>query len=243
MALLKEAGIETHFIHREGSETRLNFLIVEKNGDSTIVADQGVSVSPAELTELINEMNRIIGESDELILSGDLSNCQTIDVYDQLFACVRAKRLKTFVDTSGPSLLRCLAESPYMIKPNLAELSEIVGKHLEMENNAIKSAIDSLERYAIEIIAVSLGGAGSFVRAGDKYYRVFPPHVPVANTIGCGDAYLAGFTYGDSVHMKMEELIRFATAVSAATAESCSSVGFDVERAKSLIPNVVVKRL
>ena len=41
----------------------------------------------------------------------------------------------------------------------------------------------------------------------------------------------------------MEQTLRFATAISAATAESESSVGFNLQRAQELMPMVTIKKI
>ena len=104
-------------------------------------------------------------------------------------------------------------------------------------------AFNSLSRYLVHIIAVSLGGDGSIVKTPEGFYRVHPPRVNVCNTIGCGDCYLAGFVYGLSKGFPMEETLRTATAVSAATAESQLSVGYDPARANAVRSQGTIEKL
>lgn len=243
ISLLEEAGVITRFVHQDGAETRTNCLIVEDTGDCTIIADQGVPLRNGEWTALLALMDKEVMPGDQLILSGDFSNCHDFNVYEELFGQFRQRDLKVFVDTSGPSLTRCLAESPYMIKPNVDELSFLCGKDIPVDDAAIMAAIDSLDGYGVPVIAVSMGGNGSLTKAGGVFYRAYPPKVKVANTIGCGDSFLAGFVHGDAAEMEIEDILRTATAVSAATAESSSSVGFDAARARELEERVTVRRL
>lgn len=130
-----------------------------------------------------------------------------------------------------------------MIKPNLDELSTLAGYSIPEDDTSIIKAIDSLDRYGVEIIAVSLGGNGSIVKTPEGVYRVHPPKVDVINTIGCGDCYLAGFVYGLSKGYDMEETIRTATGVSAATAESQLSAGYDYSRAMELKNQVTIEKI
>ncbi len=118
----------------------------------------------------------------------------------------------------------------------------LLGRRLVSDSDLI-GAIRELDRYRIEVIAVSLGGEGSIVRAGDQLFRVRPPKVNVYNTVGCGDCYLGGLLHGFERGMNIEDTLRYATAVSAATAESALSVFFDVARAEELLDQVDVRRI
>jgi 1-phosphofructokinase family hexose kinase len=243
--MLAKAGVETRFVQRieNGAETRTNYLIVERSGDCSIIADQGAPLREEDWRDLLELMDHDIMTGDCLVLSGDFSNSPAINIYDRLFARFRERGLKVFVDTSGPSLKRCVAESPYMIKPNLDELSTLCSKAIPLDDDAIMEAVHSLAKCNIPVVAVSLGSEGSLVRADGAFYRIRPPKVAVANTIGCGDSFLAGFVYGFAKGLPFERVLRIATAISAATAESDSSVGFDPIRAEELEGLVAVRRL
>lgn len=81
------------------------------------------------------------------------------------------------------------------------------------------------------------------VRYGDEVYRVAPLSVQVENTIGCGDAFLSGLVYGFSEQLPIIEILKLAAGVSAATAESKLTVGFDYDRAMELRGKAVVEKI
>ncbi len=243
--MLKDYGIHVHFQHyTEGSrETRTNYLLIEDTTDCTIAAESGVRLEEQELSDLLEKMDKIILPGDYLILSGDASNSPDPSIYNKILHAFRERRLKVFLDTSGKSLKECIQEGPYMIKPNLDELSTLAGYAVPNHDDSIIKAIRSLEPYKVEVIAVSLGGDGSIVRTGDGFYRIHPPKVDVHNTIGCGDCFLAGFVYGTANGYSTEDTLRIATAVSAAPAESKISVGYDLSRAMELKSMVTIEKI
>ena len=243
--MLSDYGIDDRFNQYMGDsrETRTNYLLIEDSTDCTIVAESGVTLTQKELDELLSTMKEAIRPGDYLIFSGDASNSPDPSIYNKILHIFRERDLKFFLDTSGASLKECIQESPYMIKPNLDELSTLAGYSIPEDDASIIEAIDSLDRYGVEIIAVSLGGAGSIVKTPEGVYRVHPPKVDVINTIGCGDCYLAGFVYGLSKGYDMEETIRTATGVSAATAESQLSAGYDYCRAMELKSQVTIEKI
>lgn len=240
--MLSETGINVQFIHREELESRINYILIEDNGDCSTFASGGVYLDKESIDELINLMVPKMKKNDSLILSGDTSNCFDPCVYNYIINKLKQLDLKIYFDASGPTLKECLNESPYLIKPNLDELSQLCSRELRTDQDVI-DAITSLDRHHINIIAVSLGENGSIVKYANSLYRAVPPKVSVLNTIGCGDCYLSGIVYGMEKQYDMAQTLRFATAISAATAESEFSVGFSLQRAQELIPMVTIKKL
>lgn len=245
VSILQENGIKTGFIQKPEGNTRTNYLLIEDSTDCTIIADKGVTLSDSILLELKEKMLSMIQEGDMLILSGDASNCTNPQIYNELLAALQSKRLKVFLDTSGQSLSECIKTSPFLIKPNLDELASLCGVGMETldSDERIISAMQSLEAYGIDVIAVSLGGDGSIVMQGGTVYRAYPPQVKVFNTIGCGDCFLSGLVAGFSDQLELEDTLRLATAISAATAECSGSVGFDKKRAEELYRQVRIEKL
>lgn len=243
--MLKKSGVRECFNHfTEGkSESRTNYLLIENGHDCTIIAESGVKLTEHEVSAMLRTMNQLLTHGDYLILSGDASNSPDAAIYNRIIRFFSNKNLKIFMDTSGPSLKESLLDSPYMIKPNLDELSYLCGQQIPNTDADIIAAIHSLDEYRISVIAVSLGESGSLIKTPEGFFRARPPKVCVANTIGCGDCFLAGYVSGLSRGLKTEEIIRHATAASAATAESTLSAGFDLNRAEELKKLITVNKL
>lgn len=243
LKLLESYGIQTKFLHhKEGADSRTNFLLIEENGDCSILASKGIMLSTEDIEQIIQLLSENVQEHDFLILSGDAANCPDANVYNTIMRCLSNKHLKVFLDTSGATLRQCLTESPYLIKPNLDELSSLVDFPLDNDRDII-SAIETLGQYHIDIIAVSLGGDGSIVKTPEGIYKVIPPNVSTINTIGCGDCFLSGLIYGLHQHLEVEDTLRIATSASAATAECSTSVGFDPDRSRELMSQVNIIKL
>ncbi|WP_173020120.1 MULTISPECIES: 1-phosphofructokinase family hexose kinase [unclassified Eubacterium (in: firmicutes)] len=240
--LLRQENVHPEFVYAKQPESRTCYLVVEDSGDSTLISEKGPVANEGQVAELFSLMDKSIQEGDYLVLSGDSSNFSDPLIYNHVLDRMADKKLKVFLDTSGSSFKECIQKSPYLIKPNVEELQELVGRKVESEKDIIE-AIRQLDKYRIEIIAVSMGKRGSVVKIGDRFYRARPPKVNVFNTIGCGDCFLAGLVFGTEQGYKPEQLLRFATAVSASTAESPLSFGFNVERAKQLMPLVTIMKI
>ncbi|TCL77021.1 fructose-1-phosphate kinase [Hydrogenispora ethanolica] len=240
---LRRYDLDVAFLHRKNENSRTNYLFVEKSNDCTIVAEKGVSLVKEDLDEIVALLKEKTAPGDDLVISGDASNYSDPLVYNEILEHLKDKRLKIFLDTSGPTLLKCIEVAPFLIKPNLDELSLLCGKKIAGDDQSVLAALQSLDRYQVEIIAVSLGKDGSIVKCPQGIFKAIPPRVNVCNTIGCGDSYLAGLIYGFNAGAPIEQIIKTATAVSAATAESSLSVGFDPARADQLIAQCQVKKI
>ncbi len=240
---LQKYALDVAFIHRKEENSRTNYLLVEKNNDCTIVAEKGVMLTPRDLEEMVALLKERMAPGDYFVLSGDASNYANPFVYNEILEQLKDKRLKIFLDTSGPTLLKCIEVAPFLIKPNLDELSLLCGAKIDCNAESVLNALQALNKYRVEIIAVSLGKDGSIVKCPQGVYKATPPRVNVSNTIGCGDSYLAGLIYGFNAGEPIEQIIKIATAVSAATAESSLSVGFDTQRANELIDKCQVQKI
>lgn len=242
LQLLREGNVNPEFIYEEEPESRTCYLVVEDSGDSTLISEKGPVPTEKQIAMLYDRMDREIREGDYLVLSGDCSNFADPFIYNKILDRMAGKNLKVFVDTSGSSFRECVRKSPYLIKPNIEELAELTGEEINTVEDIVE-AVRKLDPYHIEVIAVSMGKDGSVLKMKDRFFRARPPKVNVFNTIGCGDCYLAGLIYGTERGYEAEELLRFATAVSASTAESPLSFGFDMERAKAFMPLVTVTEI
>ena len=244
--LVSEAGVTPRFVHGEvgaDRDSRTNYVIMEQSGSATIISEHGVDLADPEIDSVLDALGVHTEEGDILVFSGDVSNAPDPYIYSRFIEATRHLGVRAFVDASGPALRRALDAAPFLIKPNRYELAEVTGIEIKSEPDALR-AINTLERYGIENIALSLGAEGSIVRFGDSQtLRAIPPGIPVRNQAGCGDAFLAGLALGFSRGWEAERMLRLATAVSAATAASPLTVGFDKEYADSLFERVQITAL
>ena len=91
---------------------------------------------------------------------------------------------------------RALPYHPFLVKPNLEELEEIVGKKLD-GLSAIEIAAQQMQQLGARNALVSLGGEGALLideKGHAHHHRA--PKGKVLNTVGAGDSMVAGFLAG-----------------------------------------------
>jgi fructose-1-phosphate kinase PfkB-like protein len=163
-------------------------------------------------------------------------------IYTRLSREAGALGARVALDASGPHLAEGIKSKPFLIKPNFEELSYLSGRELAGEAE-ILSALVELRKAGISMIAMTWGSNGAYFAYGDRIDHIEPIKVHSVNETGCGDAYLAAILAGLTQGMDTHEMLAMAAAVSAATAESELTAGFDSERARTLQKQARVTRL
>ncbi|HCT91038.1 MAG TPA: 1-phosphofructokinase [Lachnospiraceae bacterium] len=239
---LKNEYIDLGFLHYPSGNSRVNYAVVEENGCCTLLSERGKMITREECEALLEKMDRAVKPGDILVLSGDASNTEIPLFYIEVMDRFADRNVRFLLDSSSENLIESLKRKPYMIKPNEDELGQILGRRIESDQ-AVREGIAELAGMGIECIAVTCGGRGSYVWYQEELYRIHPMEVRVINTIGCGDAFLSGMAYGFDQGLPFTETLAYAAAVSSATAESNSTVGFELERALDLKNRVHIEKL
>ncbi|AEF18231.1 1-phosphofructokinase [Thermoanaerobacterium xylanolyticum LX-11] len=242
--VLSELGIKFNFVQIK-NDIRTNIKIVDEIRHTyTDINEAGPDVSRGEIEKLILSINEHADLSDVIVLSGSLLPNMDKDFYRQIIEKVSGKGVKVILDADGDALKLGVEGKPYMIKPNIHELRRMTGKNLESVDEIIEEGMRIIES-GISIVAVSMGGSGSIVVTKEKAYKVNPIKVQVKGTVGAGDAYVAGFAYGLSKDLPIEEAIKMASSASTSVimregTKACSLK--DVEELKEKVEIEVIER-
>lgn len=207
--LLKEKGIPFEGLPIRES-TRINVKILF-HGVTELNA-KGPALTEKEKESVLRYFDRL-SEEDTLVISGSVPPSFPCDVY----ACIMERtRARVVLDSSGMALRTALPYRPHLVKPNESELKEVLGvpagEALDVERGA-----KALREMGAQNVLVSLGEKGALLLCEDGTILRRPAPVGEAkNTVGAGDAMLAGFLYGEK--LGYEEALRFAVAAGSATA-------------------------
>ena len=135
-----------------------------------------------------------------------------------------------------------LAEKPDMIKPNKAELSEIVGKNLISDSQILEAARE-LVAQGVGLAAVSMGADGAFFVTNDVVLRGRAPKVSVVSTAGAGDAMMAALAHYTAAGCSLEETARRSLAVASASVMCDGSQPAELDKILPLIDRVIIDRV
>jgi len=189
--LLDEEGVPFRFTPIE-RETRTNFIITDsKTWRQTRIDAPGPRISSKELERFYRKLREIHPVPDLIVASGSVPPGIPADVYDNIVTEARGLGVRAFLDSAGEWLREGIKARPYLIKPNVHEAEELLGRELPTEADIIEAAL-SLVEAGIEVVVISRGGDGIIAATRGKIVKAIPPPLKVASAVGAGDCTLAG---------------------------------------------------
>jgi len=214
-------GIPNEFVRVPG-ETRVTANIMEIGSpETTEVLENGFAVTEADTERFLAVFGKrlnAMNESDFVVISGSACVGCPDDIYNVLIGTAKDRGIRTVLDTSGERLKRGVSAEPFMIKPNLNELRYLTGINIPAEKpdaqcaplRIVKEAAAGLVRGGTEYVCVTMGADGAVVACRDGVYREPAERITPKRTVGCGDAFTAGFVKGLYDIMKPQECLKYA---------------------------------
>lgn len=194
--------------------TRVNVKITDPVLDQvTDINFPGLSPLPADLVRLIETIDAQCDDTDWFVLSGSVPAGVPSHVYADLVKRLRGRGKRVVLDTSGAPLAEAVACAPDIVKPNIDELGELVGRPLSGHAEVIAAARALIEG-GIGLVAVSMGADGALFVERDTVVLATPPSIEVKSTVGAGDAMVAGIVTGTLRGLDLAACARLATGFS-----------------------------
>ena len=237
--MLEQQGIRASFI-QTGVSTRTNLKILDPDrGITTDINEPGAAVPPALLQKICSFVRTAVKQGDVCVLAGSLPDGIPQDAYRTLTELCHEMGAYVVLDADGEALRRGLAAGPDLIKPNEEELSRLLGRPLAGRGEVLEAA-RQIRREGVGAVCVTMGGAG-IIWCGKNCLRARGLSVPVASTVGAGDATVAALVYGRCTGMTEEETLRLAIAAGAANVTTEGTVPADLPLIKQLEKQVVIE--
>ncbi|MCR4426514.1 MAG: 1-phosphofructokinase family hexose kinase [Firmicutes bacterium] len=188
---LETLGIITDFAWI-GGDTRETVTVLDPvSGMQTRLMEIGPVVTEDDVRSLEAKVRAMAAGADVITLGGRLPEGAPPDLYRRILDIVRQMGAPVILDAHGLSLRLALGASPFLIKPNQAELAELVERPIGGPEDAVQAALE-IQEDGVECVVVSLGSQGAVAVCADGAFRVYPLVVKVVNTVGCGDSLVAG---------------------------------------------------
>lgn len=228
-------------------ETRNAIAIMHDHDTHTEIIENGPEISDEEVSYLLEKIrNYSVTKKLKLICISGSINSKNQKIYLEMLHFIRTEisaEIPVFMDVSGEQLLSLLKSKevkPTFIKPNIHELSEIVGKEIPTKALAKQQLMNPFFD-GIDYVMISCGKEGAICKSENNFYDIQIPEIPVINTTGSGDATVGGFAYAIENSFSLEDSLRFAMACGMSNAQH-GEVGFiNKEDVDLFADQVVVK--
>ena len=239
---LDRAGI-AHDLTESGVESRCCLNIVDAStGLQTELLEPGPRVPEEAVDDLMARFSSVCPRCRVVAVSGSLPPGVPAEFYLGLVAVGRGCGASIILDTGGVGLKAALPAKPDVIKHNLEELGELVGRPVSGRDDVLEAA-GRLVAGGVGLAVVSMGPEGALFYSRDEIFAAAPPKIDPVNTVGCGDSLVAGLAFGLYERRTLEETARLAIAVSAAGAMAQETGGLDPAVLETTLPLVTVTRL
>ncbi|MDF0541245.1 1-phosphofructokinase [Sphingobium sp. H39-3-25] len=210
-ALMAAKGIGDTFVRVTGA-SRTNIKLVDAQ-ETTDINLPGFDADAGAIATVARTLKQHATPGSLMVLAGSLPGGIDPDCYAALLADLVPMGAKVLLDASGPALRAALdgPALPWAIKPNVAELAELVGHPLECITDVVAAASD-LHQRGIDLVAVSMGAEGALFLNAQGAVRASLPPVTRGSTVGAGDAMVAGIAAALSEGGDLERIARLASA-------------------------------
>ena len=214
---LQNKGVRNDFISVERGMTRINVKV--KGREETEINGMGPQVPAIAVQVLQIQMERL-KPGDILVLSGSIPKTMPENIYEKLTARLADRGVLVVVDTSGEGLVSTLKYKPFLIKPNHHELGELFDVKISDKETAAFYA-QKLQQMGAKNVLISMAGNGAILLDEKGHvYTCDSPKGIVKNSVGAGDAMVAGFLAEYLESQNYETAFYFGVAAGSASAFS-----------------------
>ena len=239
-SLLDREGVPFTFAWTKG-RARENYKFIDRRAMLTEVNDVGEAVPNEKLEEVLSMVRMLSSHSQVAVLSGGLPRDTSPSFYAELVRAVDDNCLK-IVDASGPRMFAALNEGVDLVKPNIDELEDAIGKPIESKEDMLAGCYELIGRGAKRVL-LSLGKNGAVITDGRENYFCKSMNVAVNSTVGAGDGMVAAAAVKLEKGAPLPEILRAGVAAGTATVMAVGQTSFTKEKYNELFSTLRVKRI
>ena len=237
---LDREGIPFSFVWNSG-RVRENYKCIDKKSMLTEINDIGAQVPPEKLAELLQAVRNFSSRSDVTVISGGLPRGVDTAYYREVFRAVDPRSLKV-ADAEGAKLFSALEAGIDLVKPNLEELEETLGRKFVDKDDMLAACRELLDRGA-RIVLLSLGKDGAVITDGSKNYYCRSINVAVNSTVGAGDGMVAAASLMLQQGADLPDILRSGVAAGTATVTTFGTISFLKSKYEEILGSLVVTEL
>lgn len=234
--------IKEQFIEVEGNTRMCINITDQKNNTTTEILEDGPDILKKEIKSFLQRYEILIEKADIVTASGSLPPGLPVNFYKTLSDYSNDKNTRFLLDTSGEYLKKGIAGKPYLIKPNEEEIKSLF-KINDNKFESYKKVLRRLKDKGVKIPIISLGKKGSYALVENKVYHFTPPKVKPLNTVGSGDAFIAGCAIGLKREYHVIDSIKLGMACGVANTQFFKTGIVSKDLVEKLVEEIIIKKV
>ncbi len=229
---------QLHDVRIDG-ETRINVTLQQQQPRAQFeVSGIGPTLNASALQQVTDMVLRLAGNGYAVLTGSRMPGVPT-DYYAEMVNALRRQGARTVIDAQGEMLAQAVAARPFLIKPNRAELEQLIQRRLD-NPRAVVEAAQAVCDQGVEWVCVSLGADGAVLVSEEQAVLGVAPHVKVASTVGAGDSMVGALVHAFSRGDTPEDALRLALACGSGTAAQPGTELFDPRALPDLLSRTQV---
>jgi 6-phosphofructokinase 2 len=241
--LVEREGIDS-LVTPSHVETRENFTAYEETtGEQYRFVLPGSALHRAEWEAVLHKLTTLPEKPKFVVASGSVPPGVPEDFFARVARQAKQLGAQCVIDTSGSALKTALIEGVALIKPNLVELSDLVGAPLDTEDARVAACRKLITDGRVEAVALTLGEQGALLVTADKVYRAQPMSIEPVSTVGAGDSFLGGLVAALAANNPLQQAFRVAVAAGSAAVLSPGTELCRKDVVQRLLPEVKVNEM
>lgn len=213
----EKAGLSTAFIQVDEKLPTSEVLVhLDKDKNASYEICEPVAWDNILLTDELSDLVKDIN----IIVYGSLAS-RNVATKNTLLSILKSKELIKVMDVNlrtpynVASIVEPLLVISDIIKLNDDELHEIAGWHGKKFDSDNEAILWFASHYKCDTVCVTKGSTGAVLYSNEGFYEHPGYKVNAVDTVGAGDAFLAGLLSARLSGKKTEETLNFASATGA----------------------------
>ncbi|HET56780.1 MAG TPA: 1-phosphofructokinase [Ignavibacteria bacterium] len=222
-------------------ETRYATVTINKQNNAlTSFFSQNSDFNENEVDEFINKMDKAIQNCSIVVFAGSAPNKLSQKVFTEGISLANKYDKISILDTYGEHLKECIELSPFAIHNNRKEIEDSLGINISNEEN-ILDWLDALYKKSIKMAFVTDGEKEVYSSKFDFHFKASPPKVNSINSLGSGDAFVAGIVYGLERSLVYEDFLKLAIALGSFNTQQLEAANVKMSEAETLLDIIEVQ--
>lgn len=237
--LLNEEKIKNETVYQDKGESRVCISIIDKNGVSTDVNEEGPFIKKFSQNLFIEKFKGLSKNCKHLIISGRTPLGVSEYFYKRIFEIAKKNKIKIHVDLTSDILISCIKFGCNTVKINCIEFEEVSKTSLTKKN--IFDFYMRYKEYGLENLIITNRNKQTLAICRDNFYKITPPNISkVESEIGAGDSFMAGFVYYKSINSNDVLSLRMATAFASSDVLTIGAGSVDKNNIEKFSKQIVI---